>query len=63
MSTKGATLNIIKAFTSMVKVQFNSSIHIFWSDNAFELGSSSHATQFFLDNGILHQTTIPHTPQ
>ncbi|XP_070035138.1 uncharacterized protein [Nicotiana tomentosiformis] len=35
----------------------------FRSDNAYELGSSSEAQQFFSANGILHQTTIPHTLQ
>ncbi|XP_070019651.1 uncharacterized protein [Nicotiana sylvestris] len=33
------------------------------SDNAFELGGSSEAAKFFSSQGILHQTSIPHTPQ
>ncbi|XP_070003109.1 uncharacterized protein [Nicotiana sylvestris] len=33
------------------------------SDNAFELDSSTEATNFFGNEGILHQRTIPHTPQ
>ncbi|XP_075096120.1 uncharacterized protein LOC142174226 [Nicotiana tabacum] len=48
----------------MVKTQFNLSVHTIRSDNALELGSSSLACQFFFsDNGILHQTTCPYTPQ
>lgn len=29
----------------------------------FELGSSSEAISFFSAQGILHQTSCPHTPQ
>ncbi|XP_075084782.1 uncharacterized protein LOC142168029 [Nicotiana tabacum] len=59
ISSKSNALSILKAFTSMVKVHFNSSIHTFRSDNAFELGSSSEAISFFASQGILHQTSIP----
>nr|XP_016442809.1 PREDICTED: uncharacterized protein LOC107768221 [Nicotiana tabacum] len=45
------------------KVHFNSSVQTFRSDNAFELGSSSEAISFFTSQGILHQTSIPYTPQ
>lgn len=47
----------------MIKVRFQSSVHTFKLDNAFELGSSAEAIAFFRDGGILHQTNIPHTPQ
>lgn len=63
LSCKSNALTIIKAFTSMVKVHFNSSVQTFSYDNAFELGGSYEASVFFTENGILHQTTIPHTPQ
>nr|XP_016483773.1 PREDICTED: uncharacterized protein LOC107804403 [Nicotiana tabacum] len=63
LSSKSNALSILKSFTSMVKVHFNSSIHTFRSDNAFELGSSSEAISFFASQGILHQTSIPYTPQ
>lgn len=63
MSCKSNALSILKAFLQMVKVQFQSSVQCFRSDNAYELGSSAEAQQFFTANGIHHQTTIPHTPQ
>lgn len=63
LSCKSNTLSILKAFLQLVKVQFKSTIQCFRSDNAYELGSSTASQQFFTDNGILHQTTIPHTPQ
>ncbi|XP_070043049.1 uncharacterized protein [Nicotiana tomentosiformis] len=56
-SNASSALSILKTFTSMVKVHFNYSIQSFRSDNAYE------AKTFFAHNGILHQTTIPHTPQ
>ncbi|XP_019239557.1 PREDICTED: uncharacterized protein LOC109219552 [Nicotiana attenuata] len=41
------------------------SLHVkkFGADNAFELGGSSKAKAFFSENGILHHTTVPQTPQ
>ncbi|XP_019233326.1 PREDICTED: uncharacterized protein LOC109213940 [Nicotiana attenuata] len=56
-------VNVSTSFVNMVKVQFQSSVQAFRSDNAFELGSSSEAIIFFSSQGIIHQTTIPHTPQ
>lgn len=47
----------------MVRVHFHSNVHTFRFENAFELGSSNDLQKFFSDNCILHQTTIPHTPQ
>lgn len=47
----------------MVKVHFHTSVQSYRSDNAYELGSSPEAASFFAENGILHQTTISHTPQ
>ncbi|XP_075091871.1 uncharacterized protein LOC142172018 [Nicotiana tabacum] len=48
---------------SSTLVSLPSSVQAFRSDNAFELGSSSEAIMFFSSQGILHQTTIPHTAQ
>ncbi|XP_070055340.1 uncharacterized protein [Nicotiana tomentosiformis] len=44
-------------------IHFHSSVQTFRADNAYELGNSSEAQIFFSENEILHQTTIPHTPQ
>ncbi|XP_075081186.1 uncharacterized protein LOC142166285 [Nicotiana tabacum] len=51
---------------SCIPISITNKIDLVWlqrSDNAYELGSSIEAKTFFADNGILHQTTIPHTPQ
>lgn len=53
----------MKAFVAMVKMQFQTSIQTVRSDNALKLGSSTSASQFFVDNGIIRQTSCPHTPQ
>ncbi|XP_075087592.1 uncharacterized protein LOC142169605 [Nicotiana tabacum] len=63
LSCKSNALSVLKAFHAMVKVYFHSTVQSFRSDNAYELGSRSEAQQFFSANGILHQTSIPHTPQ
>ncbi|XP_070054796.1 uncharacterized protein [Nicotiana tomentosiformis] len=63
LSCKSNALSVLKAFTIMVKVHFHSSVQTFRSDNAFELGGCFEATKFFSSQGILHQTTILHTPQ
>ncbi|KAL3324596.1 hypothetical protein AABB24_038630 [Solanum stoloniferum] len=47
----------------MVQVHFYSNIQTFRSNNAYDLGASSECQTFFSSNGILHQTSIPHTPQ
>lgn len=47
----------------MVKIHFPYSVQTLRSDNALELGGSHACQQFFNAHGILHQTTIPHTPQ
>lgn len=47
----------------MIQTQFGSTIKTFRYDNAFELGSSKEAQAYFQSEGILHQTTIRHTPQ
>ncbi|XP_019255022.1 PREDICTED: uncharacterized protein LOC109233593 [Nicotiana attenuata] len=51
------------SFVSMVKTQFQTCIQTIRSDNALELGSGALVGQFFADNGIVHQTSCPHTPQ
>ncbi|XP_075101950.1 uncharacterized protein LOC142177367 [Nicotiana tabacum] len=63
LSCKASAFSVLKAFTLKAKVHFHSSIQSFISDNAYELGSSNKAKQFFADHDILHQTTVPHTPQ
>ncbi|XP_075082323.1 uncharacterized protein LOC142166811 [Nicotiana tabacum] len=63
MGFKRNDFPLIKAFIAMVKIQFKSFVQIIRSDNAFELGSSNYGNEFFIENGIIHQTSCPHTPQ
>ncbi|XP_075095180.1 uncharacterized protein LOC142173482 [Nicotiana tabacum] len=62
-SCKSNAFDIIKAFVLMVKIHVNLHVQTIRSDNTFELGSNTKASSFFAEYGILHQTTIPHTPQ
>nr|XP_016503333.1 PREDICTED: uncharacterized protein LOC107821414 [Nicotiana tabacum] len=61
--SKSNAFPLIKAFVAMVKTQFQTCIQTVRSDNALELGSGALVGQFFVDNGIVHQTSCPHTPQ
>lgn len=63
ISSKSNALSVLKAFTFMVQNHFHTSVQTFRSDNTFELGSSLESRSFFSSQGILHQATIPHTPQ
>lgn len=63
MGSKSNAFPLIKAFIAMIKTQFQSMVQTIRSDNAFELGSSSCGSNFFAENGILHQTSCSHTPQ
>ncbi|XP_019242470.1 PREDICTED: uncharacterized protein LOC109222582, partial [Nicotiana attenuata] len=63
MGSKSNAFSLIKAFVAMVKTQFHITIQTIRSDNALELGGSYSAISYFSDNGIIHQTTCPHTPQ
>lgn len=47
----------------MVERQFHTKVQVVRTDNAFELGSDKIQSEFFLSQGILHQTTCVHTPQ
>lgn len=47
----------------MIQTQFNVTVQKVRSDNALEIGGSNSAVLFFSDNGIIHQTSCPHTPQ
>ncbi|XP_043806668.1 uncharacterized protein LOC122721806 [Manihot esculenta] len=49
-------------FFRMIKTQFHRTIQVLRSDNGGEF-VNNHLQTFFRDNGILHQTTCPYTPQ
>ncbi|XP_019264486.1 PREDICTED: uncharacterized protein LOC109242109 [Nicotiana attenuata] len=61
--SKSNAFPLIKAFIAMIKTQFQSIVQTIRSGNAFELGSSSCGSNFFAENGIIHQTSCSHTPQ
>ena len=46
----------------MIKTQFHKTIQVLRSDNGGEF-VNNHLQTFFRDNGILHQTACPYTPQ
>nr|XP_016436848.1 PREDICTED: uncharacterized protein LOC107762959 [Nicotiana tabacum] len=52
MVSKSNAFSLMKAFVAMVKMQFQTSIQTVRSDNALKLGSSTSASQFFVDNAI-----------
>ena len=59
---KSNVLHTIKAFISLIENQFHTRLKTIRSDNGLEL-SSSEATCFFQEKGIIHQKTCPYTPQ
>lgn len=63
MGAKSNVFPLTKAFVAMVKTQFQTCFQTIRSDNALELGSGALVGQFFVDNGIVHQTSFPRTPQ
>ncbi|XP_071741920.1 uncharacterized protein [Rutidosis leptorrhynchoides] len=49
-------------FHAMIKTQFQSSLQVLRSDNGGEF-INAQMKRFCQDNGIIHQTSCPHTPQ
>lgn len=62
LSTKSNALQVLRSFINMLENQFNTTVKNIRSDNGLEF-TSSEATQFFLDKGIIHQKSCPYTPQ
>ena len=56
------SLPFFKSFFNEIKNQFGKTIKIFRSDNAKEYFSTK-LSSFLSSQGILHQSTCPHTPQ
>jgi len=63
MVTKDEAVSLLKAFTIMVKTQFDKSVKTIRSDNALELSKRYEILEFFASFGITHQTSCVHTPQ
>jgi len=57
MVTKDEAVSLLKAFTVMVKTQFDKSVKIIRFDNALELSKSYEILEFFASFGISHQTS------
>lgn len=62
MKERFELLSIFKSFFNEIKNQFGKTIKKFRSDNAKEYFSAE-LSSFFSSQGILHQSTCPHTPQ
>ncbi|CAL9025054.1 unnamed protein product [Prunus brigantina] len=54
--------SILPEFCAMVSTQFHANVKVFRTDNGGEYVNHT-LTQFFRDQGIIHQTTTPFTPQ
>ena len=63
MVTKDEAVSLLKAFTIMVKTQFDKIVETIRSDNALELSKSYEILEFFASFGITHQTSCVQTPQ
>jgi len=50
------------AFNQMIHTQFDKKIQVFKSDNGGEFVNKS-MQKFFRENGLIHQTSCPNTPQ
>nr|KYP63600.1 Retrovirus-related Pol polyprotein from transposon TNT 1-94 [Cajanus cajan] len=62
MKDRTELLSIFMSFFNEIKNQFGRLIKIFRSDNAKEYFSSE-LSSFLSSQGVLHQSTCPHTPQ
>nr|KYP46624.1 Retrovirus-related Pol polyprotein from transposon TNT 1-94 [Cajanus cajan] len=62
MKDRSKLLSIFMSFFNEIKNQFGRLIKIFQSDNAKEYFSSE-LSSFLSSQGVLHQSTCPHTPQ
>ncbi|CAL2259674.1 unnamed protein product [Prunus armeniaca] len=62
MKHKHDVASILPEFCAMMSTQFHASVKVFRTDNGGEYVNHT-LTQFFLDQGIIHQTTTPFTPQ
>ena len=62
MKNRSELFSIFEQFYKEIKTQFGVSIRTLRSDNAREYLSQQFQT-FMSNNGILHQTSCPRTPQ
>ncbi|CAL8994835.1 unnamed protein product [Prunus brigantina] len=62
MKNKHDVASLLPEFCAMVSTQFHVSVKVFRTDNGGEYVNHT-LTQFFRDQGIIHQTTTPFTPQ
>ena len=62
MKPKFEVESIFKTFFQMIQTQFQVKIKVFRSDNGREY-FNKHLSKFFLENGIIHQSSCVDTPQ
>ncbi|PWA87032.1 ribonuclease H-like domain-containing protein [Artemisia annua] len=62
MKNKSEVFDHITSFYNLIKNQFEKSVKVFRSDNGTEFVNKRFET-FLSQNGILHQTSCPYTPQ
>ncbi|XP_049378187.1 uncharacterized protein LOC125842960 [Solanum stenotomum] len=62
IALKSDVIVALKQFLSMIKTQFGRIVKVFRSDNGGEFFNTN-CSELFTSNGILHQSSCPHTPQ
>ena len=62
LALKSDVIVVLKQFLSMIKTQFGNIVKVFRSDNGGEFFNTN-CSELFTSNGILHQSSCPHTPQ
>lgn len=63
LKNKNDAFTTIMEFIHLIHNQFGIMVKAIRSDNAYELGSSNEGIQFYASRGIIHQKSMPHTPQ
>ena len=62
LKSKTEVYHTFRTFHSMIQTQFQTHIQVLHSDNGTEYSNQALST-FLKENGILHKTTCPNTPQ
>jgi transposase InsO family protein len=62
LKSKTGVLDALKHYKALAEKQLGTCIKVFRSDNGGEYVNKNFST-FLSTHGIVHQTTVPHTPQ
>jgi transposase InsO family protein len=59
---KNEVFDVFRAFHTMIRTQFSTNVKVLRSDNGGEYVNKQFQA-YFQDNGLVHETSCPHTPQ